>query len=589
MTFEIVLTIIVVITMMIILMLEKFDPLIVFFLAVTIFLVTDIISTDEAIAGFANKGVLTIAMIFIITAAARNSGALDFLASSVLKIKDENEPHLLRLFLPTTLLSAFVNNTPVVATIASFFTEWGRKNKVVLSKYLIPISFAGIFGGVCTLIGTSTNLVVSGLLEQFGYKPLGMFELTPIGLPLAFLGILYLYFFSKYLLPERESSYEKMEKEYKEYLLEMYVKSNSELIGKKIEDAELRNLEGVYLTGIIRKNEVISPVKPSNVIVAGDILTFAGEIDKIDDLLEIKGLEIRPESHEYFNLLSEGRASFFEAVVSLNSPLVDKTPKEINFRHQYNAVILAVNRQGERIVKKIGNIRFKPGDTLFLIADDNFTKQWERGKDFFYTTRREEKIKPDKKSSIIVGLVFFAMVLLAALNIKSLLFMGFIGVSIIILSKTFSFNKLKSAIDLKILVMIALAFGVGKAIENSGTAHFLATQIYSMVKALPVFMIMIIIYLFVMVITEVVTNNSAAIIMLPIALRVGNLTGVEAHTMALLVAIAASASFLTPIGYQTNLIVYGLGDYKFSDFFKVGLPLSLTFMVVTVTILSIFY
>lgn len=589
MSFEIILTIVVVVTMMIILMLEKLDPLIVFFLAVTIFLATGIINTEEAIAGFANKGVLTIAMIFIITAAARNSGALDFLASSLLKIKKENKPHMLRLFLPTTLLSAFVNNTPVVATIASFFTEWGREHKVVLSKYLIPISFAGIFGGVCTLIGTSTNLVVSGLLEEFGYKPLGMFELTPIGLPLAVIGIIYLYFFSKYLLPERESSYDKMEKEYKEYLIEMYVSEDSELIGKKIEDAKLRNLKGVYLTGIVRNDEVISPVKPSNVIVSGDILTFAGEIDKIDDLLEIKGLEIRPESHEYFNLLSKGKTSFFEAVISLNSPLVDKTPKEINFRQQHNAVILAVNRQGERIVKKIGDIRFKPGDTLFLIADEDFSKQWERGKDFFYTTQKEKKVKPDKKSSIIVGLVFFAMVLVAALNIKSLLFMGFLGVSVIILSKTFSFNKLKSTIDLKILVMIALAFGVGKAIENSGTAHFLATKIYGMVNTLPIFMIMLIIYLFVMIITEVVTNNSAAIIMLPIALRVGNLAGVEVHTMALLVAIAASASFLTPIGYQTNLIVYGLGDYRFSDFFKVGWPLSLTFMLVTVSIISVFY
>jgi Trk K+ transport system NAD-binding subunit len=212
-----------------------------------------------------------------------------------------------------------------------------------------------------------------------------------------------------------------MEKEYKEYLLEMYVKDDSELIGKRIEDAELRNLKGVYLTGIIRENEIISPVKPSNVIVAGDILTFAGKIDTIDDLLEIKGLEIRPESHEYFDLLSKGKASFFEAVISLNSPLVDKTPKEINFRHQYNAVILAVNRQGERIVEKIGNIRFKPGDTLFIIADEDFSKQWERGKDFFYTTKKEGKIKPDKKSSFIVGAVFVAMILLAALNIKSLL------------------------------------------------------------------------------------------------------------------------------------------------------------------------
>ncbi|TYB30574.1 MAG: SLC13 family permease [Candidatus Mcinerneyibacterium aminivorans] len=588
MTVEIALTLTVIIAMMYVLITEKMEPVIVFFIAVNIFLVTGIISVNEAVAGFSNKAVLTIAVIFVITAAARNSGALDYLVSFMLKRKQSHKSQIFRLFLPTTVLSGFINNTPVVATIASIFTEWGRKHNITLSKYLIPLSYAGIFGGICTLIGTSTNLVVSGLLEQFGYESFSMFQITPYGLPLAIIGMIYIYFFSGYLLPERESSYDRMEAEHQEYILEMYVKEGSEIAGKTIEEAELRNLQGVYLLGIIREDEAITPVNTSNMILEKDTLIFGGEIDRIDDLLEIEGLEIRPESHKYFDAVKRGEASFHEAVISLNSPLIDKTPKEVGFRQKYNAVILAVSRQGERVVKKIGDIKFKPGDILLLIADPEFHKQWERGRDFFQIAKKDNKIRLKRGNSIFVGLLFLTMVVLAALNIKPLLFLGSVTMSIIVLTGIVTLNEIKEAVDLKILIMIALAFGVGKAIENSGTADFLAEKIYGVVDTLPLFWIMVLMYLFVMVMTEIVTNNSAAVITIPIALKIAKLASVEPHSMAILVAIAASAAFLTPIGYQTNLIVYGLGDYRFSDFFKVGLPLSITFMFVTAGMLTYF-
>ena len=586
MGFEIALTLFVIVIMLYLLVTEKMTPLVIFFLGVNIFLLTGIINIDEAIAGFSNKGVLTIAVIFIITAAARNSGALDFIASKILKKQKSYRKQLIRIFIPTSTLSAFINNTPVVATIASIFVEWARKNNISVSKYLIPISYVGIFGGICTLIGTSTNLVISGLLEQFGEKPFGMFEITPIGLPLAFIGMIYLFLFGKYFLPDRKTSFQKMENKSKEYTIEMLVEKGSEIANKSVENAGLRNLTGVYLVGLFREGKLYSPINTEKIIHEGDILLFTGKIDLIDDLLSIKGLKLKPLSDQLTEEFDKEETSFYDAVISLNSPLVDKTPKEVNFRENYNAVILAVSRKGKRVVKKIGDITFKPGDTLFLLADTDFKEYWERGNDFFYIANRDNKIKLKSGNSIFIGILLGLVILLGALNVKPLLFLGSIATALIVLSKKVSMKELSQAVDMKILLLLVFAFAVGKAIENSGTAKFLANQIFYFVEGIPIFWVFVILYFFVMVLTEVITNNSAAVITLPIALRLAGMIGVESHKIAIIVAIAASASFLTPIGYQTNLIVYGLGNYKFSDFFKIGLPLSLIFMFSTSAIMT---
>ena len=575
--------------MMYFLITERLDPLITFFVGVILFLVTGIISVDEAVSGFSNKGVLTLAVIYMLISALRNSGALSFIADKIFSKKISDKKQLLRIIFPTTLISSFVNNIPVVAAFSSMFMRWSRKHNIQVSKFLIPISFASIFGGICTLIGTSTNLVVSGLLEQFGYKSLGMFDLTPIGIPLAVMGIVYLYFIGYKFIPLRKNIHEQFISDYNNYLLEMEVTSNCELIGKTVKEANLRNLKGVFLVGLSRDDNIISPISPEEIIVPDDKLIFTGKIDIIDDLKKIKGLKIIKEAHELMEEMKKDNASFFEAVISLNSQLIGKTAKDLGFREKYKAAILAIHRKGKRVISKIGNIKFKPGDVLFLIADKEFKERWYRGDDFFHISRADSKLNIKKGNSIFISIIFLLLLIVAAFNIMHVLFWALLALSLIILTKNLSLKEAKESINLEILVFIALALGIGKAIINSGTANFIAGGVYNLIGNMPEFWIYVFVYLLVVILTEMITNNSAAIITLPIAIKVALLSGIEVHTIALLVAIAASSSFLTPIGYQTNLIVYGLGNYKFTDFFKVGLPLTIIFMFGTAGILTLFF
>jgi di/tricarboxylate transporter len=377
----------VVVLMLLALMLELIEADVIVFSALGVLLISGIITPKEALAGFANKGMLTVAILFIVAYAAQSAGFMQILADRVMGKGQAGEARsLLRMMLPVAGLSAFLNNTPIVAMFTPYLREWTQRNGFASSRFLIPLSYATIFGGVFTLIGTSTNLVVSGLYNQKYGQNLGMFELGLIGLPCGLIGMAYLVLVGRRLLPDNRDQNPKAE-EGREYLLEVKVASDASLIGKTIETAGLRNLDQLFLVEIQRSGETIAPVRPHEHLHAGDRLIFTGRAEGVAQLQKISGLQPVHGHDLRQELLQNGEARLLEVVVSPSCPMLGKTIKEGNFRARYDAAVLAVHRHGERLQAKLGELILKPGDTLLLLAGDDFIKRWNFSREFYLVSK----------------------------------------------------------------------------------------------------------------------------------------------------------------------------------------------------------
>ncbi|MDR6999826.1 di/tricarboxylate transporter [Neobacillus niacini] len=449
------------------------------------------------------------------------------------------------------------------------------------------MSYATILGGTITIIGTSTNLVVHGLLLDSHLSGFSFFQLGIIGLPITILGIPYLITIGFHLLPNNtEKKKDLLENSWK-YFGEIKVNNQYPFINQTIQDANLRKLNGLYLIGIIRDEEILSPVTSSTRIKAGDRLIFAGMISTIVELQNQKGFEIVTDTGSIFEQLKNKKTKIVEAVISQHSSLVHKKIKDTQFRGKYNAAVIAVHRKNERIKSKIGDIVLKPGDILLMIIGQDFKKR-DYSHDFYLVdTMNDYDILPSlsRFKSWISLIILFILILLVSSGILSMLKAAAVAVILLFLFKVVTAEEAKDYVEFNVLLLIASSFGIGSTLINSGTAEWIAKGILSITKPLGgAFFILIAIYLATNLLTEIITNNAAAVIMFPIALKVSEKAAVDPLALAIIVAIAASASFSTPIGYQTNMIVYGPGGYTFKDYLKVGIPLNIIVMVVTVCI-----
>jgi len=564
------------------------------FAALVLLMLTGIVTPKEALVGFSNPGMITVAVLFIISRAVQNTGALDGVSKYFLSMKKDGgiSMLLLRMMAPITCVSAFLNNTPVVVMFTPVVKNWAEKLNFSPSKFLIPLSYATIFGGVCTLIGTSTNLVVHGLMLDNNMAGLSMFELAKVGGPCALLGWLYMAFIGKRILPDRQDIMEVISEKRKEYVTAMRVNAGCQFIGKSIQEAGLRNLRGLYLVEIEREDRSLGPVSHDEQIKEGDHLMFAGITSAIVDLCEIPGLVPVEED------LRGMRKTMMEAVISSNSPVVGKTVKEFGFRSYYGAAIIAVHRNGERIFSKIGDILLKPGDTLLLLTTGDFVKEWKNSEDFYLISDiKEMKTRNHHKSYLALGIL--ALMILAATlggslpkvagkNI-SMLHAAFGAAVLLVLTRCVSVTEARKSIHWDVLITIACAFGISKALQNSGAAQAIASMIINAVKGSGAVGVLAAIYLMTTVFTEIITNNAAAALIFPIAYSAAAQIGADPKPFFIAIAIAASASFSTPIGYQTNLIVQGPGGYKFKDYFKVGLPLNILFFIAALMIIPVFW
>jgi len=567
---------------------ELLAPDVILGTALAILMAAGILTPGEALHGFANEGLLTIGALFIVAQAVQESGGVSAMVFRVMGRAKNKTAALLKLMLPTVGVSAFLNNTPVVAMFIPVVRSWAIRNDIAPSKLLIPLSYASILGGMCTLIGTSTNLVVSGMMVDHGYDPIGMFEITRIGLPAAVVGITFMVVIGHRLLPDRRDVTERLSDEKREYLVEMIVAENCRLIGKSIEEGGLRHLKGLFLVHIERDGNVIGPVPPSEILAAGDRLRFTGLTSTVVDLKAIRGLV--PVEEASLDLPSKGKSGdlrLFEVVVARSSPLVGINVREAGFRNRYDAAVIAVHRGGQRIVSKIGDIVLRPGDTLLIEAPEGFARRWYNSTHFYLVSRVGEvrRIKHEK-APLVLG-VLALMVALPALGLAPMIVSAAGAVALLILTRVISPIEARRAVDLSVLLIIAAALGIGKAMEKTGLAGLIADMVVGAVSGFGPVAVLVAILALTNIFTELVTNKAAAALFFPIALAAARQLEVDPRPFMLAVAVAAAASFATPLGYQTNLIVYGPGGYRFTDFIKVGVFMN--FIVVTIGALALWY
>jgi di/tricarboxylate transporter len=588
-------TLAVLLCMIIALVREVMGPDIIVFIALGLLVCTGIITPREAVIGFSNKGMLTVAILFVVAAAIQNTGALYGFFYAFLG-KEKQKKLFLKLIAPISLFSAFLNNTPIVVMFAPLVRRWAIEHKLSPSKYLLPLSYAAILGGMCTLIGTSTTLIVNGLMMDHDMQSMSMFEIAKVGLPCALIGLLYLKLVGSRLLPNRRDLIENVVETGRDYLVEMRVQENSPMIGKNIEEVGLRHLKGLYLVKLIRGAETIPAVAPKVRLQGGDKLVFTGKVETIRDMQKFEGLVPITGPDEEKDLTDTDKMA--EAVVSPSSPLIGTNIRDSNFRTRYRASILAVHRNGERINSKIGDIILRPGDTLLLLTSDAFERSWKHSQDFYLVSELPDTRTKATKQKPVALTILTIMILAATLgpylpkigNTSIDMFVCAIGAAVLmIVTRCISPEEARQSVELNVLVLIACAFGIGAALEKSGAASFIANGIITLFSHYGIVGVLAGMYLVTILFSAIITNNATAVLMFPIAYATATQLSVNPRPFAILVAIAASASFATPIAYQTNMIVYGPGGYRFSDFLKTGIPLNLILWIIAVALIPFFW
>ncbi len=564
-------------------------PDLLFLGATSFFALVGIITPKEAFAGFSNSGMLTVAVLYVIVAALRETGILEFIGHHVLGNARTESGAVTRLSGVIISMSAFLNNTPIVAMFVPVVIDWCRRNKITPSKLLIPLSYLSILGGTCTLIGTSTNLVVNGLMIDSGLEGMSLFEVGRVGLPYAVVGVVYLLVAGPRLLPERKEFLEQLGETRKEYLTEMLVREGCRLAGQTVESAGLRQLPGLYLIEIDRGGTILSPVAPDDVIQSGDRLTFTGIVSSIIELEKIPGLipiadpefESRPEKQR--------NRRMSEAVISDNSPLVGKSIRDADCRAAYGAAIVAVHRGGKRVEQKIGDIELQPGDTLLMQVGPHFSRA-HRHDPAFYLISDVDGWRPIRRHRAGIALALF--ILLIVLMTTGIVETTVAAAAIAFLMVAFgciSAGDARRSVEWQVLITIASAFGVGAALENSGAATAVAKLLVESTQAWGPVAALAVIYLAGSIVTELITNNAAAVLLFPFCLNTAHIYGCDSRPFLMALVLSASASFMTPIGYQTNMMVYGPGGYRFSDFIRFGTPLNLLLWIVAILLIPVFW
>lgn len=562
-----------------------------FVLGILVLGISGILTPKEILGGFANEQIIVIIVLLLIGDIIRSKGILNiFFERYVFKGATTYRNFKARMMFLIAGSSAFLNNTPLVAVMMPYVNTWSRKNNISSSKLLIPLSFAAILGGTISLIGTSTNLIVNGMLEDqqvFDQKfSLEIYDFAWVGIPMSIIGLIYLVLFSKKLLPDNPIIAKGAESNLRDYLVEVSIEKDSEFIGKTVSEAGLRNLKSLYLVEVKRQNEIFKAISPAFIMYQGDILSFAGDTSSIAEFIEQqRGLQIE-EGIQHQELKKSG---LLEVVIAADSMLISKTVKESGFRSKYDASVIGIHRNGQRLKGKIGDIIIRPGDVLLMLTGDDFEKLSFRSRDFYRISKLRiyEKAKTKDTFILIGGLI--AAILLSAFKLIPLFIGVLLLLAVVFLFKVANPKDLEKGIDFNLGLTIAMALALGTAMSKTGVAGDISHFIIGLLAPLGMLGLLAGIYIATSLLAAYITNVASVAILFPIVMAIAKEEMLSPIPFVLLIAYAAAANFMTPIGYQTNMMVYGPGSYKFKDYLKIGLPLTILYGIGAVLILYYIY
>ncbi len=570
-------------------------PALTFFIANVILGVAGILTPKEILSGFSNENVAVIIMLLLIGDIIRKMNLVNTLFAKIFKYAKNYKVFLVQMMLFISLFSTFLNNTPLVAIMLPFVLNWSKKHDVKPSLLLMPLSFAAIIGGTATLIGTSTNLMVNGLVTDQNIIPnlpsLHLFDFTPVGSIMIVIGIAYFYFFGTRLLKpvkNRKRKRREMQSLQKEYYLEAIVRKNSPLAGKAIKETVFSGKKNIRLVEIIRNGRIIKIFHDEFVLAEEDILHLTGEKEAIAEFIqETKDILTFPLVGMFYH---RTKTSVSEIVISHNSDFIDKKLKDIRFRSRFDSTPIAIHRNGVSFFgENIQDIEIQAGDLILLITGTDFYKLAAYTNDFYPLSTVKEMEQYPLYKSLLVLLGLLAAIFISSIGITSLFVALSVLIALLIVMKVASAKDIHHNIDYNLFAIIALSLSLGTAMIKTDTAAYLAFLIDKVFVPMGPVGIMISIYIITALLAAYITNKAAVALVFPIVLTLALQHHYDPKPFILLISYAAAANFITPIGYQTNLMIYGPGNYTFKDFFRVGFPLTIIYMAVTVTVLYYLY
>ena len=569
-----------------VLLTERVAPAVCVGVAVVSLHVVGVVEFAEAFGGFSNAAPVTVAALYVIAGAAEQTGALSRALGTLLGSKPPRSERraVLRVARVAAGGSGLVPNTPLVALMVPNIEQWARRHGVSSSRLLMPLSFAAVLGGIITLIGTSTNLIISDFLDEAGLEPFGVFTITPVGLPVALAGVTVLVLLSPILLRRRTTPGEELPNS-REYTIDMVVTAGGPVRGELVGTSGLGDLDGVSLVEIERLGEIISPVPDDVVLEAGDHLIFAGSLERMHDLKDVEGLITTHE--ELADPAVTDRSHMFEVVVAGSGPLSGHTLKELEFQHRHGAVVIAIHRAGERVGGKLGDVRLRGGDVLVVVAEDGFRERTRDLPDFLVVAPMEASAPIRRPGGRVVQLVVAALMITTGTGLVDLTTASLAGALALIVLGVMSPTEARRAVNFNVIALVAFSFGLGAAAASSGLAEQIAGGLVDLAEPFGEVGVLIAVMASTLILTELLTNNAAAALMFPVAAVTAAQTGVDLRALAIGVLVMASCSFLSPIGYQTNTMVWSIGGYRFLDFTRLGIPLTLVVFVTTVLVVPI--